>query len=46
VTWTTGQNVVLDGGFMATGLGYFGAARRALTGGDKLPAPGTSEGGG
>jgi 3-oxoacyl-[acyl-carrier protein] reductase len=32
VTWTTGQNVVLDGGFMATGLGYFGAARRSLTG--------------
>jgi NAD(P)-dependent dehydrogenase (short-subunit alcohol dehydrogenase family) len=27
VTWTTGQTMVLDGGFMATGLGYFGANR-------------------
>ena len=33
VTWTTGQTLVLDGGFMATGLGYFGAARTALTSG-------------
>lgn len=32
VTWTTGQTMVLDGGFMATGLGYFGAARPSATG--------------
>ena len=32
VTWTTGQTLVLDGGFMATGLGYFGRARETLTG--------------
>lgn len=31
VTWTTGQTLVLDGGFMATGLGYFGDAREQLT---------------
>lgn len=31
VTWMTGQTLVLDGGFMATGLGYFGSARAALT---------------
>jgi NAD(P)-dependent dehydrogenase (short-subunit alcohol dehydrogenase family) len=31
VTWTTGQTLVLDGGFMATGLGYFGQAREQLT---------------
>jgi len=31
VTWTTGQTLVLDGGFMATGLGYFGRARETLT---------------
>jgi NAD(P)-dependent dehydrogenase (short-subunit alcohol dehydrogenase family) len=30
VTWTTGQTLVLDGGFMATGLGYFGTARERL----------------
>jgi NAD(P)-dependent dehydrogenase (short-subunit alcohol dehydrogenase family) len=30
VTWTTGQTLVLDGGFMATGLGYFGTRRDAL----------------
>jgi 3-oxoacyl-[acyl-carrier protein] reductase len=30
VTWTTGQTLVLDGGFMATGLGYFGSARATL----------------
>ena len=30
VTWTTGQTLVLDGGFMATGLGHFGAARDRL----------------
>jgi 3-oxoacyl-[acyl-carrier protein] reductase len=30
VTWTTGQTLVLDGGFMATGLGYFGANRERL----------------
>ena len=30
VTWTTGQTLVLDGGFMATGLGYFGEAREKL----------------
>ena len=27
----TGQTLLLDGGFMATGLGYLGAARTALT---------------
>lgn len=31
-TWGTGQSLVLDGGFMATGLGYFGAAREKLQG--------------
>jgi NAD(P)-dependent dehydrogenase (short-subunit alcohol dehydrogenase family) len=31
VTWTTGQTLVLDGGFMATGLGYFGHTREQLT---------------
>jgi glucose 1-dehydrogenase len=31
VTWTTGQTLVLDGGFMATGLGYFGDARDRLS---------------
>jgi NAD(P)-dependent dehydrogenase (short-subunit alcohol dehydrogenase family) len=31
-TWMTGQTIVLDGGIMATGLGYFGAAQRRLTG--------------
>jgi NAD(P)-dependent dehydrogenase (short-subunit alcohol dehydrogenase family) len=30
VTWTTGQVLVLDGGFMATGLGYFGGNRDRL----------------
>jgi NAD(P)-dependent dehydrogenase (short-subunit alcohol dehydrogenase family) len=31
-TWSTGQSLVLDGGFMATGLGYFGSARDRLLG--------------
>lgn len=30
VTWMTGQTLFLDGGFMATGLGYFGKARDEL----------------
>ena len=30
VTWTTGQSLVLDGGYLATGLGYFGDARKRL----------------
>jgi NAD(P)-dependent dehydrogenase (short-subunit alcohol dehydrogenase family) len=30
VTWMTGQTLHLDGGFMAAGLGYFGAARERL----------------
>lgn len=30
VTWMTGQTLLLDGGFMATGLGYFGSARAQL----------------
>ena len=29
-TWTTGQTLVLDSGFMATGLGYFGKALERL----------------
>ena len=28
--WVTGQVLAIDGGFMATGLGYFGAARDRL----------------
>jgi glucose 1-dehydrogenase len=28
--WTTGQTLYVDGGFLATGLGYFGTARNAL----------------
>lgn len=32
VTWTTGQTLVLDGGFMATGLGYFGSQRELAVG--------------
>ena len=30
VSWTTGQTLILDGGFMASGLNYFGQARSAL----------------
>ena len=30
VSWTTGQTLVLDGGYKATGHGYFGAARSQL----------------
>jgi NAD(P)-dependent dehydrogenase (short-subunit alcohol dehydrogenase family) len=29
--WMTGQTIVVDGGFMASGLSYFGAARARLT---------------
>jgi NAD(P)-dependent dehydrogenase (short-subunit alcohol dehydrogenase family) len=29
-SWMTGQTLWLDGGFMATGLGYFGDARAEL----------------
>jgi NAD(P)-dependent dehydrogenase (short-subunit alcohol dehydrogenase family) len=28
--WVTGQTLYADGGFLATGLGYFGKAREAL----------------
>jgi len=31
VTWPTGQTLFLDGGFMATGLGYFAEARDHLS---------------
>jgi NAD(P)-dependent dehydrogenase (short-subunit alcohol dehydrogenase family) len=41
VTWTTGQTLVLDGGFMATGLGYFGRNRERLL---QSPAPSLNEG--
>lgn len=30
VTWMTGQTIYVDGGFLATGLAYLGAARAAL----------------
>jgi 3-oxoacyl-[acyl-carrier protein] reductase len=30
VTWMTGQAIVADGGFLATGLAYFGDARQRL----------------
>ena len=30
VNWMTGQTIVVDGGFMATGLGYFGRSRTDL----------------
>ena len=30
VTWMTGQSLVIDGGFMATGLGYLGESREKL----------------
>ena len=32
VTWMTGQTVYVDGGFLASGLAYFGQARAKLTG--------------
>jgi 3-oxoacyl-[acyl-carrier protein] reductase len=31
-TWMTGQTVYVDGGFLASGLAYFGAARHRLSG--------------
>jgi len=31
MTWMTGQTIVVDGGFMASGLAYFGEARARLT---------------
>jgi NAD(P)-dependent dehydrogenase (short-subunit alcohol dehydrogenase family) len=33
VTWMTGQTIYVDGGFLASGLAYFGQARAKLTGG-------------
>lgn len=30
--WATGQTLYVDGGYLATGLGYFGAAKNALLG--------------
>lgn len=32
VTWMTGQTIYADGGFLATGLAYFGAAKQRLLG--------------
>ncbi len=32
VTWMTGQTIYVDGGFLATGLAYFGAAKQRLLG--------------
>ncbi len=34
VTWMTGQTIYADGGFLATGLAYFGAAKQRLLGPD------------
>jgi 3-oxoacyl-[acyl-carrier protein] reductase len=31
VTWMTGQTIYADGGFLATGLAYFGDAKHRLT---------------
>jgi 3-oxoacyl-[acyl-carrier protein] reductase len=33
VTWMTGQTIYADGGFLAAGLAYFGAAKHRLTAG-------------
>ena len=32
VTWMTGQTIYVDGGFLASGLAYFGQARARITG--------------
>lgn len=37
-TWTTGQTLTVDGGFMSTGLGYFGEAKQQLLEEDKRPS--------